>query len=125
MFLSLTFHAVDVTVPDVRVTKDAFYRLVGERIAQARRRQQLTQKGLAPAVGLSRASVANVEKGRQAVALHVLVKFSEALGVPITDLIPSDRGSSASFAIKQRLSELSPNQRAWAERVLGSEMMED
>ena len=109
----------------MRPPKDAFYRLVGERIAQARRRQQLTQKGLAPAVGLSRASVANVEKGRQAVALHVLVKFSQALGVPVVDLIPSDRDVSASSEIKQRLSELSSTERAWAETVLGSQMMED
>jgi len=109
----------------VRPTKDALYRLVGERIAQARRRQHLTQKGIAPAVGLSRASVANVEKGRQAVALHVLVKFSRALGVPIADLIPSDRDFSASTEIKQRLSELSSTERAWAETVLGSETIED
>ena len=105
--------------------KDEFYRLVGERIAQARRRQQLTQKGLAPAIGLSRASVANVEKGRQAVALHVLVKLSQALGVPVADLIPSDCEVSASSEIKQRLSELSSTERAWAETVLGSQIMED
>ena len=109
----------------MRPTNDAFYRLVGERIAEARRRRQLTQKGLAPAVGLSRASVANVEKGRQAVALHVLVKFSQALGVPVTDLIPSNRDVSASSDIKQRLSELSSTERAWAETVLGPQMMED
>ena len=109
----------------MRPTNDAFYRLVGERIAQARRRQQLTQKGLAPAVGLSRASVANVEKGRQAVAVHVLVKFSQALGVSVTDLIPSDRNVSVSSDIKQRLSELPSTERAWAEEVLGPEMMQD
>lgn len=102
-----------------------FYRLVGERIAQARHRRQLTQKGLAPAVGLSRASVANVEKGRQAVALHVFVKFSEALGVPFGDLIPSDRDVAASSEIRQRLSVLSSTERAWAETVLGPQMMED
>ena len=105
--------------------KDVFYRLVGERITKARRRQQLTQHGLAPAVGLSRASVANIEKGRQAVALHVLVKLSQALGVPVADLIPSDRDVSASSEIKQRLSELSSTERAWAETVLGSQTMED
>jgi transcriptional regulator with XRE-family HTH domain len=80
---------------------------------------------LAPAVGLSRASVANVEKGRQAVALHVLVKFSEALGVLVGDLIPSDRDVSASPEIRQRLSVLSSTERAWAETVLGSQLMED
>ena len=105
--------------------KDPFYRLVGERIAQARRRQQLTQKGLAPAVRLSRASVANIEKGRQAVAVHVLVKFSQALGVPVADLIPPNRDVSASSEIKQKLSELSSTKRAWAETVLGSRMLGD
>lgn len=109
----------------VRPPKDAFYRLVGERIAQARRRRQLTQEGLAPAVGLSRASVANVEKGRQAVAVHVLVKFSQVLGVPVAELIPSDLEVSSSAQVEQRLSELSASERAWAETVLGPRPMED
>lgn len=119
MFLSLTSRAVDTTVRAVPPSKDAFYRVVGERIAQARRRQELTQKGLASAVGLSRASVANVEKGRQAIALHVLVKFSQVLGVPAADLIPSDPEVSSSAQIEQSLSELSSGARAWAETVLG------
>ena len=125
MFQSLTSRAAGTTVRDVRPTKDAFYRLVGERIAQARRRRQLTQERLAPAVGLSRASVANVEKGRQTVALHVLVKFSQVLGVPVADLIPPDPEVSSSSQVEQRLSELSSSERAWAETVLGPRPMEE
>ena len=81
--------------------------------------------GSPPRSGSAGASVANIEKGRQAVALHVLVKLSQALGVPVADLIPSDRDVSASSEIKQRLSELSSPERAWAETVLGSQIMED
>ena len=106
-------------------SEEAFYRLVGERIAGARRRRRLSQEKLAPAVGLRRPSVANIEKGRQAVALHVLVKFSQVLGVPATELIPSDSELSSSPQVDQKLSELSSSERAWAETVLGPRLMED
>ncbi len=55
----------------------------------------------------------------------MFVKFSEVLGVPINELIPTDRGVSASLVVEQRLSVLAPNERAWAEAVLGSRMKDD
>ena len=51
----------------------------------------MTQSELAALVGLSRASVANIEAGRQSVLLHHACYFATALGLPtVNNLLPSD-----------------------------------
>lgn len=57
----------------------AIYKLVGKRISERRREIGLIQEELAQRVGLSRASVANIERGEQKIQLHTLVDFSNAL----------------------------------------------
>lgn len=49
----------------------------------------MTQAELSERVGLSRASVANIEAGRQAVMLHQVMAFSAALAVQPVELLPS------------------------------------
>lgn len=71
-------------IPDPR------YQQFGE--AMKVRRQQLgkTQAELAAHVGLSRASIANIEKGRQSVLLHHACDIAAALKLGhVTDLLPS------------------------------------
>jgi transcriptional regulator with XRE-family HTH domain len=65
------------------------YRLIGERISSARTSVGLSQNKLAKKLDLSRVSIVNIEKGRQRPPVHVLWKIAEALGIEITDLIPS------------------------------------
>lgn len=55
------------------------YKIVGNRIALRRNEIGLIQEELAQRVGLSRASVANIERGEQKIQLHTLVDFAEAL----------------------------------------------
>ena len=66
------------------------YRIVGQRIKRAREDETfLTQEGLAENIGLSRASVVNIEKGRQRAPLHILWDIAVELEVDVSDLLPS------------------------------------
>lgn len=69
--------------------KKNFYRLIGDRIKQFREKSNLTQSALARKLTISRASVVNIEKGRQNPPLHLLWEISENLGIGIIDLIPN------------------------------------
>src|ERR1700751_1886364 len=69
---------------------DDLYRELGRKIRQARERQsqKLSQGALAQRLGLSRASVVNIEAGRQRAPLHLLWQIAELLGIDLTQLIP-------------------------------------
>jgi len=58
-----------------------FYAIFGRRLAAARRARNFTQAQLAEAVKLSRASVANVEAGKQRVFLDQIYDLAFALGL--------------------------------------------
>jgi transcriptional regulator with XRE-family HTH domain len=75
----------------VTLDEQLIYRLVGEHIRVARQRfvPSMSQVQLAEKIGVSRASVVNIEAGRQRPPLHVLWQIAEALGTELTDLIPS------------------------------------
>ncbi|WP_074962715.1 helix-turn-helix domain-containing protein [Jannaschia rubra] len=60
---------------------NAFYAQIGSKISAARRSAGLTQTAVAEAVGVSRASLANIEAGRQQVFVHHLVKIARALEI--------------------------------------------
>lgn len=87
----------------------------GKRIADARKRAGLAQRELAQLVGMSRASIANIEAGKQPLQLQMIFVLADHLGVGPADLIPlrSDSGASvdlSDFAVvadlKQRLPDL-------------------
>jgi transcriptional regulator with XRE-family HTH domain len=63
------------------------YLQLGANVTTARRRRNLTQTDLATAVGLARASICNLETGRQRVPLHTVIAISQALGVQLADLL--------------------------------------
>jgi DNA-binding XRE family transcriptional regulator len=70
---------------------DDLYRELGRKIRQARERQghKLSQGTLAQRLGISRASMVNIEAGRQHAPLHLLWQIAELLGSDLTLLIPS------------------------------------
>jgi transcriptional regulator with XRE-family HTH domain len=82
---------------------DPIYKAVGEVIRARRRHLGLTQEKLAPRAGVSRASLANVETGRQAILVHQLYRFAEALGMSPFDLLPVP---AQNCAVGESLSEL-------------------
>lgn len=50
----------------------------------------MNQDQLAELVGLSRASISNIENGRQPITVQTLWKIAQALGVPLRILVPED-----------------------------------
>jgi transcriptional regulator with XRE-family HTH domain len=88
---------LDVTVSkahNYRMNSDPnaseIYRRVGQHVAVARQERGWTQQQLSVEAGgrLSRSAIANIERGRQRVAVHHLVVIAEALGVPPASLLP-------------------------------------
>ena len=67
---------------------DDLYGEVGRKLRQARVTQGLSQERLAQQLGISRASVVNIEAGRQRAPLHLLWQLSEALATDLSMLIP-------------------------------------
>lgn len=87
---------------------EPFYEALGRRVAEARERRGLTQAQLAGQLAqpVTRASIANVESGKQRVLAHTLVDLASILGVPVTDLIPGKNAKTAKRSRFDVVSEL-------------------
>ena len=71
-------------VPDHVVARR---RAIGLRIRDARIAANLTQQALGERVDLSRVTVGNVESGNHATLLDTLLLISDAVGVPLWQLV--------------------------------------
>jgi transcriptional regulator with XRE-family HTH domain len=67
------------------------YQIIGERIRKARQRYKpaMSQAQLAQRLNLSRASIVNIESGRQRPPLHLMWQIAEVLETELGLLIPS------------------------------------
>lgn len=76
---------------DMLFDEHSFYKLLGERIraARERHRPRMSQIQLASQLSLSRASVVNIEAGRQHPPLDTLWEIADALTIELHDLIPT------------------------------------
>jgi transcriptional regulator with XRE-family HTH domain len=72
------------------VDADELHREIGKRIRHARELSspKLSQAKLAGRLGVSRASIVNIEAGRQHAPLHLLWRVAEALDMDLARLIP-------------------------------------
>ncbi len=68
---------------------DEFYIAVGKQVRTVRENQDLSQATLARRIGFTRSSIANLEAGRQRIALHLFVLIAKALGVDPVLLLPN------------------------------------
>lgn len=75
------------------VDRQLLYREFGLALGLARRRRHLSQEQFGAKVGLSRASVTNVERGRQPVQLHQLYLFAAVLEINVSKLLPPELSS--------------------------------
>lgn len=64
------------------------YKRLGAIIKERRRQLGFTQEYLSSQLGLSRASLANVETGRQRILVHQLYRLAEELDVEVAALLP-------------------------------------
>lgn len=103
--------------------KADFDRALGERIREARERVGVKQDQLAQAVGLSRTSITNIERGRQGVQVYLLAQIAEVLGRPAAELLP--RLVPEPEAVPDKVRNLEPSRRAWAERVINPSAEDD
>ena len=76
------------TLTGMQDGKAAFDRALGKGIRQARDRIGMKQDQLAQAVGLSRTSITNIERGRQGVQAFILARIADVLGTPPAELLP-------------------------------------
>ncbi|MFZ4807589.1 MAG: helix-turn-helix transcriptional regulator [Hyphomicrobiaceae bacterium] len=95
------------------------YDQLGLLVRQHRERLDMNQSTLAEAIALSRASVANIEAGRQQVALHQVYRLAAALGVDVTTLLPGATGKPPNSRKPkiEGLVSLSPQEEADVARV--------
>ena len=96
------------------------YPLIGASIQIRRKQMKLTQERLAKQLGISRASLANVETGRQKILVHQLYNFAAELGLKITDLLPdpddiAEIQTASNFPLPK---DLKPRERRLIERLL-------
>jgi transcriptional regulator with XRE-family HTH domain len=106
---------------------ESIYRHIGSVVLRGRRKfkPRLTQETLAQRVGISRASLANIETGRQSVQVHQLYALAAALDLAPADfLLPaSDSGARAEW--DQRLpDDLKPLQKNQIARLLADTQAE-
>lgn len=84
----------------------AIYKNVGQAISRLRkkRKPKMSQQLLAAAVGVSRASIANIEQGRHRIQLHVLYDIAAALDFEPHDLLPHLQGGRPTQALPEDIS---------------------
>lgn len=87
------------------MSDDAIYRAFGQAVATRRKGLNLTQATLAARVGISRASIANIESGRQNVLLHHVYALAAALDfTKVGELLPPLPQRSIREELKMTLS---------------------
>lgn len=69
--------------------ESVLYSRLGQRVRHHREMIGLCQAEVGIAVGLSRASIANIETGRQRIPVHHLYRLAHALGVDVDALLPA------------------------------------
>ncbi|MFG6588944.1 helix-turn-helix transcriptional regulator [Sulfitobacter sp.] len=96
------------------MSRELIHRAFGRAVATRRKQQDnMTQLELAQKTGLSRASIANIERGQQNVGLHHLYSIANALEVSsLSDLLPplsisQDREEEPQMRTSEKLSEAS------------------
>jgi len=68
--------------------EDILYIETGNLIKKARMLRDLTQQDLSEKVNLTRASITNIERGKQKISLYTLYLIADALNITPNSLLP-------------------------------------
>lgn len=74
---------------------EAVYKEIGRNIRTRRRQIDASQDSIAQQLGISRATLANIETGRQRVLVHQLYGIAHALGIKPGDIMPPPSSDKA------------------------------
>ena len=69
---------------------ETFHRELSERIQSERLKRKYTLEQLGNRLGLSRATINNLEKGRHRPSIYQLIQIAEFFNMKYTDLVPFD-----------------------------------
>lgn len=70
------------------LSEDLFYEQIGERIRNYRLSAGLGQEVFSELLNMTRASVVNIEKGRQRPSIFLLISIARILNIDYIDLVP-------------------------------------
>lgn len=87
------------------------YAGVGRLVREAREAARMTQEQLGERIGMTRASVTNIETARQKVQLHTLYCIALVLEVAVTSLLPPTESNENSRIVSPKLRNLINNSR--------------
>ena len=109
--------------------RDEICKRFGKLLAGRRTESGMSQQAFAKAVGLSRTSITNIERGRQPISLHTLYFMADILGIEPADLLPPALKNSAVLALtgesenrltvqeKEQLEKLSAKESSWLHKI--------
>jgi len=97
---------------------DPVYRAFGNAVSTRRKALALTQAQLASKVKMSRASIANIESGRQNILLHHVYALAAALDfAKVADLLPPLPQKSIGEELKMTLSNQALSKQSLSEHA--------
>jgi transcriptional regulator with XRE-family HTH domain len=77
------------------VASSPFYAELGRRVKQRREELHLSQDEVARALGLTRSSIANLERGEQRISAEAFVTLAAILRIDLANLAPNVSSSTA------------------------------
>jgi transcriptional regulator with XRE-family HTH domain len=99
---------------------ESIYKSIGTIVRSKRRLMEWSQVTLAQRLGISRATLANIETGRQRILVHQLYSFAAVLGMKTEELLPPLRSNSPEFDWQHlpMPDDLKPQQREQIARLI-------
>ncbi len=95
-----------------------FLREIGKRIAQERKKQNLTQEILAEKADVTTQFVSYAESGKRSMRAENLYKMSISLGVSVDYLLTGDIVDKDKLLLEEKLNQLTPTQFHFIESIV-------